>query len=54
VMLTAWTNFARFGDPNGQQGGQWAPYTSENPRFMIFRLDDNDAVNSEMGEPLRP
>ena len=53
-MLTAWTNFAKFGDPNGQQGGEWTPCTGDNPRFMIFKLDENDVENSEMGDPLKP
>ncbi|MDD3101288.1 MAG: carboxylesterase family protein, partial [Bacteroidales bacterium] len=48
-MLTAWTNFAKFGDPNGRQGGEWTPCTGDNPRFMIFKLDENDVENSEMG-----
>ena len=53
-MLTAWTNFAKFGDPNGRQGGEWTPCTGDNPRFMIFKLDENDVENSEMGDPLKP
>ena len=53
-MLTAWTNFAKFGDPNGRQGGEWTPCTGDNPRFMIFKLDENGVENSEMGDPLRP
>lgn len=53
-MLTAWTNFAKFGDPNGRQGGEWTPCTGDNPRFMIFKLDENGVENSEMGDPLKP
>ena len=54
VMLTAWTNFAKYGDPNGQNGGDWTPYTKENPKFMIFKLDASDKENSEMGDPIKP
>jgi para-nitrobenzyl esterase len=54
VMLTAWTNFAKTGDPNGQKGGDWTPYTKENPKFMIFKLDATDKENSEMGDPIKP
>ena len=56
-MLTAWTNFAKFGDPNGDQETSslnWTPCTSENPKFMLFKLDKNDAEASEMGVPILP
>ena len=53
-MITAWTNFAKYGDPNGPDGGEWAPYTKENPKFMVFKLDENDAEASAMGDPITP
>ncbi|MBO4500316.1 MAG: carboxylesterase family protein [Bacteroidaceae bacterium] len=49
-MLTAWTNFAKYSDPNGPDGGEWTPCTKENPNFMIFKLDANDNEASEMGQ----
>ena len=51
-MLTAWTNFAKYSDPNGEDGQSlgWTPYTVEKPQFMLFKLDDKDAEASEMGE----
>lgn len=54
VMLTAWSNFVKNGDPNNQGDVKWTPYTNENPKFMIFKLDESDNENSEMGEPLKP
>lgn len=51
-MLTAWTNFAKYGDPNGPDGGEWAPYTKDNQKFMVFKLDANDQEASEFGEPV--
>ncbi len=54
VMLTAWTNFAKYGDPNGQNTGKWTPYTKENPKFMVFKLDETEKENSAMGDPLKP
>ncbi len=51
-MLTAWSNFAKYGDPNGAKGGQWKPLTQDNRQFMIFKLDENDAENSGLGNPL--
>ena len=57
-MLTAWTNFAKFSDPNGDGDEdddiEWAPCTAEKPQFMLFKLDDKDAEASEMGEPIIP
>ncbi len=52
-MLTAWSNFAKCGDPNGPQGGVWTPCTKENPDFMIFKLDAADQVASGMGQPIK-
>ena len=46
--ITAWSNFAKTGDP----GIGWTPYTQENPKFMVFKLDENDKEASEMGEPV--
>ena len=54
VELTAWTNFAKYGDPNGKSAGKWTPYTKDNPKLMIFKLDANDKENSAMGDPVRP
>ena len=51
--LTYWTNFAKYGDPNGPDGGEWTPYTAEKPEFMVFKLDEADVEASAMGEPLR-
>ena len=53
-MLTAWTNFAKYSNPNGQQDGVWKPLTKKNPSFMVFKLDQNDAEASEYGEPIKP
>jgi len=52
-MLTAWTNFAKYSDPNGPEGGVWTPCSNENPDFMIFALDGNDAEASYMGQPIQ-
>lgn len=52
-MLTAWTNFAKYSDPNGAEGGIWAPYTKENQKFMVFKLDEKDAEASVMGDPIK-
>ena len=53
-MLTAWTNFAKYGDPNGEDAEAlgWKPCTAEQPQFMLFRLDEKDAEASAMGDPI--
>ena len=54
-MLTAWTNFAKYSDPNGEgEGLGWQPCTNDNPQFMLFKLDAGDKEASEMGEPILP
>ena len=49
-MLTAWTNFAKTGDP----GLGWEPYTKDNNQFMLFKLDADDEEASEQGAPIKP
>ena len=52
-MITAWTNFAKYSDPNGPDGGEWTPCTMENNNFMLFKLDSSDEEASEMGQPIK-
>ena len=47
-MLTAWSNFAKTGEP----GGEWKAYTKENPNFMVFKLDENDCEASAPGQTI--
>lgn len=37
-MVTAWTNFVKYGNPNGETDGEWAPYSKENPYVMTFDI----------------
>ncbi len=53
-MLTAWTNFAKYSNPNGPKDGVWKPCTKANPSFMLFKLNDKDAEASEVGKPIKP
>ena len=48
-MITAWSNFAKNSDP----GLGWEPCTAAKPDFMVFRLDENDAEASFLGQPLK-
>lgn len=51
-MLTAWTNFARYGNPNGAGDGAWSPCTADNPSLMLFMLDAAGNEASHMGSHL--
>ena len=53
-MIRYWTAFAASGNPNGPKGGDWTPLTRENPQYMVFCLDENDAVASAMGPMRQP
>lgn len=48
-MITAWTNFARYGNPGGPEDGDWNPCTTDNPTLMLFKLDASGNEASEMG-----
>ncbi len=43
-IVECWTNFVKFGDPNGKDGGIWTPYTPDAPEFMVFDADENKAL----------
>ncbi|NLA49925.1 MAG: carboxylesterase family protein [Bacteroidales bacterium] len=48
-IVDYWTNFAKYGNPNGKDKGLWTPYTLDNPKFMVFNADD-DKAKFEMTE----
>lgn len=52
-MLRGWSNFVKTGNPNGEGIPAWTPCTKDNKNLMLFKLDGNDAENSEMGAPLK-
>jgi para-nitrobenzyl esterase len=37
-MVNYWTNFAKFGNPNGAEKGVWTPYSAKSPKFMVFNV----------------
>lgn len=50
-IVDYWTNFAKHGDPNGKDGGQWKPYTNENPEFMLLDANENEVVLKMSSNP---
>ena len=41
-MADAWTNFVKYGDPNGSSPGEWAPYTPQSRKSMTFKLSEDE------------
>ncbi len=52
-MVDCWTNFAKYGNPNGKGNERWNAYTKENAQFMLFETDGKTNT-SVMGQPLSP
>ncbi len=52
-ILGCWTDFAKYGDPNGKGNEIWKPHTKNNPQFMLFTTDEITNT-SAMGQPLGP
>jgi para-nitrobenzyl esterase len=50
-MVDYWTNFAKFGNPNGAEEGNWTPYTAQDPKFMELNVDGNDAACTMTSSP---
>lgn len=46
-IVDYWTNFVKFGNPNGAEPGTWTPYTTAVPEFMIFDVI-NDSASCKM------
>ena len=51
-IVDYWTNFAKYGDPNGPDGGKWTPYTPDTPEFMVFDADENQALLTMTNSPV--
>ena len=52
-MITRWTNFVKYGNPNAPGENTWTPFTRENPKYMVFKLDENDKDASAMGDRIQ-
>ena len=37
-MMDCWTNFAKYGNPDGKDGDTWPPFTLQNPFIKIFNI----------------
>lgn len=52
-MVDCWTNFAKYGNPNGEREELWKPLTNDNQQFMLFNTD-GEVNTSAMGMPVAP
>jgi para-nitrobenzyl esterase len=52
TMVKYWTNFAKYGNPNGKGKTVWSPYTAKNKKYMVFSLSQSDQDASAMGDPI--
>lgn len=50
-MVDYYTNFAKYGDPNGENKGVWTPYTNKNPKFILFDANEEAADISMTDSP---
>ena len=53
-MVDAWTNFVKYGDPNGKDKEVWRPYTEDNQQFMLLKLGVSGDAEPAMGLPSLP
>jgi para-nitrobenzyl esterase len=42
-IVSFWTNFAKYGNPNGSDAELWTPYTVQQPGFMILDAEADKA-----------
>jgi para-nitrobenzyl esterase len=50
-IVDYWTNFAKYGDPNGTEKGSWAPYTAQSPKLMELDVIGDKAACTLTGSP---
>lgn len=46
IIMKYWTNFAKYGDPNGENLPEWGPYNTGNPSVML--LKDNPHTTTDL------
>ena len=50
-IVDYWTNFAKFGNPNGTEEGIWTPYSAKLPEFMVFDVNEDKAACTMTSDP---
>jgi para-nitrobenzyl esterase len=50
-LVDYWTNFAKYGNPNGETQGLWTPYSKDKPEFMLFDANEEKALFTMTNTP---
>ncbi len=50
-MVDYWTNFAKYGNPNGKKAGAWTPYSAKAPKLMEFNVSGDKATFNMTDNP---
>jgi para-nitrobenzyl esterase len=50
-IVDFWTNFSKYGNPNGTGEGIWTPYTASSPEFMVLNVDGDKASLTMTDKP---
>jgi len=51
-MVDFWTNFAKYGNPNGQGAAVWTPCTAASPKFMVMDANETKAILTMTDSPV--
>jgi para-nitrobenzyl esterase len=50
-MVDFYTNFSKFGNPNGKEAGPWTPYTTSAPKFIVLNVDGDKPACTMTASP---
>ena len=50
-IVDFWTNFAKFGNPNGKEKGIWTPYSAKVPKLMVLDVNGDKAACTMTDKP---
>ena len=51
-IVEYWTNFAKFGNPNGPEKDVWTPYSAKDPKLMLLDVNGDNAACTMTDTPV--